>query len=277
MANAPHSFWAYYKSVKQSIDKDDLKWARDNLMLACFIPLIPTLLALLIYGIIPEPKTFIFTLWVYAVLLTIFVVVILVRAPWRFHRDRTEEHNKELELHTNQYNQELELRNLAESQLLKQLDDQRLRADAAEKRLYDGRPILILKVLTQPTWKTSNPTGQDIFSLTNVGLRPARFVRINSVKSNKKNYEITFGSIPALQSSQEVPIEFCIGPNVQDQRMLCAFLEDNEEDTSITWWDLEILYRDTDEVTQTELTRLVFDSESKSIFVTPVPRTERTN
>src|ERR1700722_2493071 len=90
MVDEREDFRVYWRRVKHNVNQVDLKWARDNLVVSTLLPIIPVVLAVALYGIYPEPKTLVLTIWVYALVLSVFVIVILIRAPWKLSsQDRT--------------------------------------------------------------------------------------------------------------------------------------------------------------------------------------------
>lgn len=156
--------------------------------------------------------------------------------------------------------------------------ENRLRLDA-EKRNYDGRPIFVLEI------RGRNPMGWWIFYLRNCGQRTARYVRLQSVKSLAKNYELHFGEIPVLEPNTESAV--CIGvndswdPNYLVQDMLLKFLNDNPtaddplQRAAFIWFDVPIKFRDMDESAGDAVVRFCFDVERKALGASAVPYTER--
>src|SRR5436309_1111440 len=89
-------FADYYRFVRDGIDQGDLKWGRDNLVLAFLFPLVPIALGAIFYGIYPDPRPLVLALWAYAVALSLFVLLLLARAPWKHHRQVVARYHEQL-------------------------------------------------------------------------------------------------------------------------------------------------------------------------------------
>jgi len=152
-----------------------------------------------------------------------------------------------------------------------------LRIIELQGEIYDGRPLFVIEINRQPQWNSSNP-HIPVFNLRNCGQRPARFVSLGSIKSNRDRYTLHFHELPVLRPDDVLPISYWINERskeVSDQRWLWEFLDDHPDDAGVLWWDIEVSFRDTDESTHKELVRVCFDVESKQLFVRAVPHTER--
>jgi hypothetical protein len=144
-----------------------------------------------------------------------------------------------------------------------------------ELRIYDGRPLFILKVMAQPTWQINKPVGREICRLKNCGDRTARWVRMEAVESTQGKHRLGFAELPALQSGEESSVGYCINDTGMDERWLCEFIDDHGPDSALLWWDVHIRFRDADESVGKEIVRLCFDTQSRAFYATGVPYTER--
>jgi hypothetical protein len=155
----------------------------------------------------------------------------------------------------------------------------------ADQRLYDGRPLFVLEVGAQK----AGGIKEWYFSLRNVGGRPARYIRLEAQFSGQGRYNLHFVEVLALPSNESAPMSYWVTdratpeliPVRDDQSMLRKFVSDNvvSEDpfnnVALTWWDIKIQFRDTDESVKEEIARLCFDVETDVLYATAVPYTER--
>jgi hypothetical protein len=156
------------------------------------------------------------------------------------------------------------------------------KAKEIETRLYDTRPVFVLDIRFRQhrTWE---------FVLRNVGGRTARFVKLEQQISGQARFMLNFREILALPPTESSPVNFWVTdssvrellPILNDSRMLAEFVADNPssddpaKNTALTWWDIPIRFRDTDESVQVELVRLCYDVESGVLYATAPPYTER--
>jgi cell division protein FtsB len=259
----PESWWAYYKRVRQHINSEEAKWARDNLVIACGLGILILLVLYLLYRVVPDFQTLIATLWVFGVSLLVFIVASFARAPWKLDGKRKEENDT----------------------LRKEKTELERQKAEAEKRIYDGRPLFVLEVSALLTSKGKTW----MLGLKNVGTRPARYVNMETQASFQKQYHMQFAQILALPSNQSEELRFVIlGDHFQEihpkggaDNVLMKFLNDIERhddplnDAALIWWDIPIKFRDTDESVKEELTRLCFDVERNFLYATVPPYTER--
>lgn len=153
-------------------------------------------------------------------------------------------------------------------------DEHLVRIDA-EKRIYDGRPLFVLNVIRQPSWASGKPMHEQIFELTNCGGRPARFIRVEEQKSKLDYSTMRFSQILSLSAGETKPLGYAIDQHGDHQGMLFEFLSDNSSDSALVWWDIGIVFRDTDESEQREVVRLCFEVKSKYLYSREVPYTRR--
>ena len=144
----------------------------------------------------------------------------------------------------------------------------------AEKAIYDGRPLFTLEIVQQPSWQTQNPKDA-IFRLTNCGKRAARYVRLDSQKSTLRGHTMEFVQLPLLSPDNSEMLAYAIDQHGADQRALCEFLQNNPEDSALVWWDIKVNFRDTNDAQAEDLIRLCYDVQSKALYTTGVPYTER--
>lgn len=145
---------------------------------------------------------------------------------------------------------------------------------AAEAAIYDGRPLFVLKVIEQPSWKTQYPKAP-VFELTNCGKRPARHIYLVSQRSHLKNYTLSFAQIPLLSPDCTETLAYEVDQHGADQRALSEFIRNNPQDSALVWWDIEIAFRDSSDVRGTDTIRLCFDVESQVLYTAAVPYTEK--
>ncbi|MGB0040887.1 MAG: hypothetical protein WCC32_13695 [Terriglobales bacterium] len=151
-----------------------------------------------------------------------------------------------------------------------------------EKQIYDGRPIFVLDVSTRLTQKGK------IWSLDlrNIGARPARYVVMEPQSSQQGRYHLRFGQILALSPNAEEPMPYAVTDDkfcdLTDGSAILKFLYDNEVhddpllNAALTWWDIDIKFRDTDEsVKDGGKVRLCFEVKNEVLYGTAVPCTER--
>jgi hypothetical protein len=112
---------------------------------------------------------------------------------------------------------------------------------------------------------------------------------MESQKSNQGKYHLRFGEVLALPSGSEKSVPYAVTDHVfrdlipqGDGETLLKFLNDNEKhddplhDACLTWWDIEIKFRDADEsIVDGGKVRLCFEVKSEVLFGTQVPYTAR--
>lgn len=152
------------------------------------------------------------------------------------------------------------------------------RAEEAEAKIYDGRPLFVLNVSRMGThW---------LLNLKNVGARSARYIVMESKTSNQGNYHLRFGQILALPPNEQEHMPYAVMDksfnDVKDPSAMLKFLCDNEmhanplEDAVLTWWDIGIKFRDTDEsVKDGGIVRLCYEVKDQILYGTAAPYTER--
>lgn len=144
-----------------------------------------------------------------------------------------------------------------------------------EKKIYDGRPIFVLEIRRQ-----SNENW--IFYLKNCGQRTARYIKLQTVRSNQKKYRLNFTEISASGPGEEFSTYYYVDDSpVQNLQMLHKFLNDNEVhkdplyNAAFEWFDVPIEFRDMDESICQQLVRFCFDVETKSLRAAGVPYTAK--
>jgi hypothetical protein len=158
----------------------------------------------------------------------------------------------------------------------KAAESDRLRLQA-ENKIYDGRPIFVLEI------RSRNAMGWWTFHLRNCGLRTARYVRLQSVKSQAGNYHLHFGEISVLEPNKESAVRIGVNNSweLNQQDMLLKFLLDNPKADDplqrivFAWFDVEIKFRDMDESVGDAVVRFSFDVDSQTLGAHAVPYTER--
>ena len=152
----------------------------------------------------------------------------------------------------------------------------------SEQRIYDGRPILMLEVLGQPSVENGgvDHPGQQFkppaFGLYNCGARTARFVRVEPITSRLGNYTMHFQDLPFLEPGQHLPIAFRVNESRwSDGGIAWLFLTDNPIEAAVVWYDTGVRFRDAGEAPMKDIVRLMFDLENRTLCVTAVPYTQR--
>jgi len=138
--------------------------------------------------------------------------------------------------------------------------------------MYDGRPVFVMEVLS-----TLNADSPWSFRLKNCGERTARFVNLNSVISQGESpkYRLNFQQILAISANAEEHLYFWVSDiSLSKSLPLKLFLDEHASDAALIWWDIEIKFRDTNEVIEHGGTvRLCFDVERNVLYTTSVPYT----
>ncbi|SRR5258708_38746625 len=148
--------------------------------------------------------------------------------------------------------------------------DERAKATELATRIYDGRPLFILRVFRRADSKEWG------FRLENSGARPARWVQLEAVTSFRGNFSLRFFNIPVLSPGGYETIRYEVNPiGAQDQKLLSEFLDDHEPNAHLDIWDIVIKFRDANEYGGEELVRLVYKPETNGLFSAAVPYTER--
>lgn len=151
-------------------------------------------------------------------------------------------------------------------------------AEDAKQKLYDGRPLMALEVI--PCGISAHQVRPKI-NLRNIGARPARLAKPQTVTSYQDKYELHFDEIDSVASTETVAIGYWVTSHQECQHTLWDFLRDVKDTddplqkAALIWWDIRIKYRDTDESVREELTRLCFDLQSSVLYTTAPPYTER--
>ena len=154
-------------------------------------------------------------------------------------------------------------------------------AEEALGKVYDGRPIIVLEILGQPSASKTNPLPESkydapVFGLHNCGNRTARFVNIEPLKSILGDHSIHFQSLVSLEPGQHCPISFAVDDTRRaDAELTWKFLHDNPLESALVWYDTKINFRDAGESAMAETVRLAFDVETEYLYTTAVPYTQR--
>lgn len=83
-------------------------------------------------------------------------------------------------------------------------------AAEAKATMYDGRPLLVFDIVHQPKIMAANTVGRTIFQLKNCGGRPARWVKLHSIKSNGGKYLMDFEPIPLVDTKGEAAVQYSV-------------------------------------------------------------------
>ena len=161
----------------------------------------------------------------------------------------------------------------------------------AESRMYDGRPLLVLRVAEIAGSRESPGINYDksprppvenkklpkfVIDIQNCGNRTARWITVGSTLSSQGNYRLTFGRITVLESKSSSPLSFEISKVAGGHRAeLDDFLADTPNETYVVWYDVEILFRDTDESTKSDVARLSYWPGERVFQSSEVPYTRR--
>jgi hypothetical protein len=146
----------------------------------------------------------------------------------------------------------------------------------AESRRYDGRPILVLQVAAvAPTYLMGPP--QHVFYLKNCGNRPARWVNIPAVQSTGRNFRLSFARTPIIEPQAAETLAFEVSKiDTSAGAALESFLADTPDGIYVTWYDMKIEFRDTDESMRSETARLAYWPGERHLASVEVPYTRRT-
>lgn len=156
----------------------------------------------------------------------------------------------------------------------KELAESKTNLKEARARLYEGHPILVLHLGRVARGDETGPSTYTLH-LQNCGNRPARWVNTSITRSTGKNYHLSFGRIAVIEPQATESLLFTVHGKNESTASFESFLEDTPEDTYVTWYDLEITFRDSDESGRTDTARLAYWPKERVLGSVEVPYTKK--
>ncbi len=96
-------------------------------------------------------------------------------------------------------------------------------------------------------------------SIQNCGGRAARWVTVASAKPDQGKYRLTFARVAVLEPKDSSPLSIEVSEaKGGDPATLDDFLADTARDTYVTWYDIEISFRDTDDSMKEDIARISY-------------------
>jgi hypothetical protein len=157
-----------------------------------------------------------------------------------------------------------------------ELADSKANLKETQTRLYEGHPILVLELARTAGALAMGPSSYTLY-LRNCGNRPARWVNVAITSSSNGNYYLSFGRIAVVEPKATERLLYTVHKKGEStaSASLESFLGDASEEAYVTWYDLKIAFRDTDESERTETARLAYWPEVQVLASAEVPYTKK--
>ena len=116
-----------------------------------------------------------------------------------------------------------------------------------------------------------------VFYIQNCGQRTARWVTLEHAESGLKKYRLTFNLVSVVEPGKETHLgyEICTIGYPSSAATINEFLTDNQDNTYVVWYDIQIKFRDTDESMQEDTARLSYWPSEQAFSSSEVPYTRR--
>jgi hypothetical protein len=146
----------------------------------------------------------------------------------------------------------------------------------AEARIYDGRPLLVLRVAVIAGSREKGKL-EYVFYIQNCGQRAARWVVLEQTKSHLGKYRLTFSRVSVVEPGKDAPLSFeaCTAGYPFSAATVNDFLADNPPDAYVVWYDIAVEFRDVDESMQKDTARLSYWPSEQILSSSEVPYTRR--
>lgn len=246
---------AYYRRFWRTLRKDFAASTREQMIGALLV--IGILVCQIAFGIIRPGEiraNLLSIAWPYMALVGGLFLRHLIRTPYRLDTERETE--------------------------IDALSERVVKAEAAkteaERRIYDGRPLIVLRVAAiAGTRERGKP--EYVLYVQNCGHRAARWVTIEEARSKCENYRLEFSRVPVVEPGKEVTLacEVSTIGYPSEPATVDEFGTDNGEDTYVVWYDIQIKFRDTDESMQEDTARLCYYPHEHILCSAEVPYTRR--